>query len=89
MIAAHFASSGSLEINLVLMKVHKQESRCSEKPPMPPLGQLAAALPCRGGPGQPDQGRRCWLGVSISIEPVSLACLCAPPRHSISCESKI
>lgn len=40
MIARHFDSSVSLEINPVLMKVHKQESLCNGNPPMPPLGQL-------------------------------------------------
>lgn len=44
MIARHFDSSVSLEINPVLMKVHKQESLCNGNPPMPPLGQLSSCF---------------------------------------------
>lgn len=42
MIARHFDSSMSLEINPVLMKVHKQESLHDGNPPVPPSERLSS-----------------------------------------------
>lgn len=42
MIVRHFDSLASLEINPVLMKVHKQESLCNGNPPMPPSERLSS-----------------------------------------------
>lgn len=44
MIARHFDSSVSLEINPLLMKVHKQESLRDGNPPMPPSERLCSRL---------------------------------------------